>query len=159
LEGCEVDYDGSCKYGLIACDNNEADGCNHASNCYLTGFKDTKADINKTIKYLDKSCKLGSGMGCYAAWKNYYFGQSAQEYPDNPNKLEINYEKAFHYAKEACNYGNYSGCHNARLMCLRGEGTPKNPKLAYEFNLKGQAIKSDYKDAQPVVFGEQHTKL
>ena len=149
-KGCKQNLLEACRYSFISCDLNLSEGCLNAGVCLSECVGGLPRNMVDAVKYLDKSCDAQNAIACTKLFKLFI---------DGKNGVVREPSKAFDYAKRACDMNDLYGCLNASIMCRKGDGIPKDMKLAEEYRKRVENLKKEMessKEHEGVVFGEQH---
>lgn len=96
-----------------ACEAGIARGCANAAWLMLDK---NMADVQTAISYYERSCAMGSGIGCNNLANIYAEGVLVTH--DDP--------KAFHYIRKSCDLGYGVACYRAGYITLVGKLTPRD---------------------------------
>ncbi|CAA6811193.1 MAG: Unknown protein [uncultured Sulfurovum sp.] len=122
------EYQKAVTYAKIGCNNNKAKSCEVLGKAYLDG-KQVKKNLNKGLKFLEKSCTIGDGyVGCH---------DLAVRYSIIGFGIQKDYVKSSKYFKIACEKGLYAeACYYLAFNYEYGRGMQKNDGLSVYYYRK-----------------------
>ncbi len=152
-------YDKSTKLYHKACEANDGAACYRLGYLHLYGSShhagnaSVEKDLNQTVFYYDKSCKLNYTLGCRNLGNFYRLGlnvpkdeskvkelfDKACDMPDSEVCVWIgdkykfsakDYEKSGIYYKKACDLSDAWGCSDLGVLYLNGLGVKKDEQQA-----------------------------
>jgi len=89
-----------------ACDAKESYGC-YNLGLYYANNDNGKKDMNKSIKFFDKSCSFGEVDACEISAKTYLNGLYG---------IPSNTKKAIELFKQSCDLGDKNGCNKYKAL-------------------------------------------
>lgn len=122
------------KYGNMACDGGNANGCNLLGLLYLSDEKIKNIDLS--MQYLSKACDYNNTFAC---------GLLGKIYEDGYQHIIPNGTKALLYYEKACNIGekNQPTCMLAGLKYHDGKIVPRDYNLAIKYYKKDISLNSN----------------
>ncbi len=111
-------FDKAFAYATVGCEKGSGDSCAAVGLFYQRGFGVEK-NLTESLKYLEKSCHLGSGKGCATAtFSNVYLNEKLGG--------QTNPKKGVEMATIGCDNDNALSCFVLGIAQIQGQGTKKN---------------------------------
>lgn len=149
----KADVPAAYKYFEKGCELKDSTSCFN-QGILLTSSNEVAKDPLKAAECFRKGCDYDNNMACYHLSSMYLAGIKKPPSPDakplphghppvGEYLLEKNMEKAFTFAKKACDLKNIYACANVSQMYTRGDGVEKNIELGKAFKNLTIQMQSD----------------
>ncbi|KAK7583878.1 hypothetical protein V9T40_004841 [Parthenolecanium corni] len=123
-QGCEAGLAKSCYFASVRM------GAKAEKNQDLP---DRESVFQKSLELMNKACTEGVGRACFNLSSIHYLGLPAIS-------LKKDLTKVLEYSIKGCDNMHVQACVNTSLMYSKGEGTPKNEKLAKVYEEKAREL-------------------